>query len=118
MARVVIPENPSDVCTLAAAVKTKHVTLADASPLKGMKWDDLGPAIDEAAGFDKSAKHLAKDAETATGERNKRMPKVNQAVRSARDILSALNSENLKTLGDWTFTVDDSAQAKQPKKPA
>jgi hypothetical protein len=91
--------------------------LGAASPLNGMKWDELGPAIDQAAGFDTSAKQLAKDSETATGERNKRLPKVTQAVRSARDILSGLNSDNLKALGDWTFTVDDSPQQKT-KKPA
>jgi hypothetical protein len=46
------------------------------------------------------------------------MPKVSQAVRSARDILGALNADNLKTLGDWTFTVDDSPQAAKAAKAA
>ena len=119
MARIVIPENKSELCTLAAAIKAKHTALGAGSPLKDMKWDDLGPAIDEASGFDKSAKQLAKDAEKATGEREKRMPKVSQAVRSARDILSGLNADNLKALGDWSFTVDDSPQAKaKAQKPA
>jgi hypothetical protein len=49
---------------------------------------------DEVAGFDKSAKQLAKDAETATSKRYERMPKVGQA-----------------------FVVDDAPQA-QAKKPA
>jgi hypothetical protein len=119
MARVVIPENKSAICALAAAIKTKHLAMGAASPLNGMKWDELSPAIDEAAGFDKQAKQLEKDTEKAYGEREKRMPKVYQAVRSARDILSALNADNLKALGDWTFVVDDSPQAKaKPQKPA
>jgi hypothetical protein len=115
MARVVIPENKSQA---ASAIKTKHLALGAASPLSGMDWTNLGPAIDEAAGFDKTAKQLEKDTEKAYGERDKRMPMVNQAVRSARDILSALNSDNLKALGDWTFVVDDSPQPAKPKKTA
>ena len=118
MARIVIPENKSALCTLAAAIKTKHLALGAASPLKDMDWATLGPAIDEAAGFDKSAKQLEKDVEKAYGERDKRMPMVNQAARSARDILAALNADNLKVLGDWTFVVDDSPQQPKGKKPA
>ena len=117
MARIVIPENKSELCTLAAAIKKKHLDLGAASPLSGMKWDDLGPAIDEASGFDKSATQLAKDAEKAMGNRNERMPKISQVVRSARDILSGLNATNLKALGDWTFVVDDSPQAKSKTTP-
>ena len=42
MARVIIPENPSELCTLAAKIKDKHLSLSAASPLKGMKWDEIG----------------------------------------------------------------------------
>jgi hypothetical protein len=69
-ARIVIPETKSDLGTLAVAIKTKHLDLGAASPLKDMDWATLGPAIDEASGFDKTATQLAKDAEKATGSRH------------------------------------------------
>ena len=116
-ARIVIPENKSDLCTLAVAIKTQHLAMGPASPLKDMDWAQLGPAIDEASGFDKTATPLSKDAEKATGSRHERIPKVGQAVHSARDILSGLKATNRKALGDWTFVGDDSPQKKSPPPP-
>ena len=91
--------------------------MGPASPWKDRDWAQLGPAIDEASGFGQTATPLSKAAEKATGSRHARIAKVGQAVRSAHDILSGLKATNLKALGDWTFVVDDSPQAKKPAAP-
>ena len=100
-ARIVIPENKSDLGTLAVAIKTQHLAMGPASPLKDRDGAQLGPAIDEASGFDKTATPLSKDAEKATGSRNERIPKVGQAVRSARDILSGVECDEPEGAGRW-----------------
>ena len=116
-ARIVIPENKSDLGTLAVAIQTQHLAMGPASPLKDRDGAQLGTAIDQASGFDQTATPLSKDAEKATGSRHERRPKVGQAVRSARDIRSGLNATNRKALGDGTFVVDDSPQKKSPPPP-
>lgn len=117
--RVPLPTNPSEAIALLKSVKTKHESLGAASPLAGMKWADLiGPALARAEEKDGLADQLHKDAEKATEQRDKEMPVVTQALRSARDVLLGLNSDNPRVLGDYGYAVDDTPAAAPAPKPA
>jgi hypothetical protein len=115
--RVVIPTNPTEQIALLGKIKTKSDELGDASPLKGLKWNKIGPALATAKLNDDTANDLSKQVENAYGARDPEMPMVAQALRDARDILLGLNSDNPKALGDWKFEVNDSPQASSTPAP-
>lgn len=46
------------------------------------------------------------------------MPGVTQALRDARNLLLVANRDNPKALGDFSYEVADSPQAKAKAKPA
>jgi hypothetical protein len=106
--RIEIPGDPSEVIALLGKVKTKHEALGAASPLAGLEWDNIGPAYERALVQDGKADESRKIAETATGERNKDMPAVTEALRSARDVLAGIYRANPKKLTEFGFEVNDS----------
>lgn len=106
--RVEIPRDPSEAIALLGTVKAKSDALGAASPLAGLEWDKIAPAHARAAEHDGKADQFRKDSERETGERNKDMPAVNDALRSARDVLLGVYRSNPKKLGDFGFEVADS----------
>ena len=69
--RVDIPANPDDLIKLGKKLKDKHVALADASPIKGVKDIDLFPAkLLVADPKNELMIQLYKDAEKATLDRD------------------------------------------------
>lgn len=109
--RIPIPVDPSETLRLLRKVMTKHGQLAAASPLAGLEWDKIGPALDRAEAQDALSDQLYRDAEKATKERNLDMPAINGAVRAARDVLIGVYRSNPKKAGDFGFTVNDSPKA-------
>lgn len=109
--RVNIPSNPSEAIRLLAQVRDKHTALGASSPLAGLKWTEWGPAADRAAEHDAEAKKLERELQRRYGERDKDMPAVVQALRSGRDVLLGINSDNPRALGDFGYEVDDSPRA-------
>ena len=110
--RIEIPSNPTDCLKLASAIMQKHTNLNDGSPVKGLDWTANGPAITAASGFDNQAAQLHRDAEVATGERDKLMPAVVEFVRQNRDVLVGVYRQNPKKLGEFGFTVNDAVAKK------
>ncbi len=106
--RVEIPRDPSEGIALLKKVKAEHERLAAASPLAGLEWDKINLALTRADEHDVKADQLRKDAERETGERNKDMPAIQDALRAARDVLLGLNRANPKKLGDFGYEVADS----------
>ncbi len=125
--RINIPTNADDHIALAKAILAKHTALAAASPLAGIAdIAKFGPQTTAADTANALAESLAKQAETATQNRDLALGQGGQLtpgsvryfVTSARDILLGLNKGNEKKLGDWGFAVDDSpapAKAKAKK---
>lgn len=105
--RVEIPTNPSEIIDLLKSIKTKHESLAAASPLGGLKWNLIAPSLTTADEKNQLSIKLRRDAETATGARDVEMPALTEAIRSARDILMGLNRDNPDALGDFGFDVSD-----------
>ncbi len=109
--RIPIPVDPSETIRLLRTVKDKHTALAAASPLGGLEWDKIEPALTNAEEQDTLSDQLYRDAEKATKERNLNMPVVNEAVRAARDVLLGVYRSNPKKAGDFGFTVNDSPKS-------
>ena len=109
--RIPLPVDPSEAIALLAAVRKKHADQGDASPLKGMEWEEIDPDLTAAKEQDALSDQSYLNAEKATRERNRHMPAVNDALRSARDVLLGLYRSNPKKAGDFGFTVNDSPRA-------
>lgn len=105
--RVEIPADPSEAIQLLTAIKTKHTALGATSPLAGLKWAEIDPALTVALEQDALSDDCHRRAEAATGARDAKMPAVKDAIRSARDVLMGLNRDNPDALGDFGFTVSD-----------
>jgi hypothetical protein len=116
--RIPLPTNPSEGIALLKSVKAKHEELGAASPLAGLKWSEISPALATADEKDGLSDKLRKQAEKATEARDAKMPVVTEALRSARDVLLGLNRDNPRVLGDYGFTVDDSPRAAVAPAPA
>ncbi len=107
--RVKIPTDPSERITLAKAISAKHADLGAASPLNDMEDEaDYSASLAKADTQDAKADKARKEAETATGERNKHMPAVDGGIRARRDVLLGKYRSNPKKLTEFGFEVDDS----------
>ena len=116
--RVNIPTKPTDQIALLGKVVEKHNELAAQSPLSGLEWSKINPALTDAKKHDDAATLLGKQLEKEYGARSVSMPQVTKALRAARDVLLGTYQDNPKTLGDFGYVVDDSPQAKPATTPA
>lgn len=110
--RVQIPKNSEELLKLATAILKKHTADGVNSPLNTMvdyKWANEGPKLPQAQAKHDEAEGYKKKMEAAYRERDLIMANTASIVRSSRDILTGINRENMKRLGDWGFTVESSA---------
>ena len=123
MPRVNIPANADKLILLSQSILAKHVALGAASPLGGLKITEWTANTALADAENKNAAQLRRDAEKATQNRDNAISTntdplgVEFNVKSARDILMALNKGSEQTLGDWGFDVDTSAKHSGAKPP-
>jgi hypothetical protein len=90
MARVIIPTNPDDIIALAKGILAKHTADGAASPLSGLDMTDFAAKVTAADTQNQASAKAYRDAELA-------------------------NKGNEQKLGDWQFTVDQSAQSSAAK---
>lgn len=117
--RVVIPSNPSDLLTLEASVYAKHLADGPTSILKSIQdhdWAVDGPKIALAKIQHEKAEKLKLEMEKAYRERDLLMQPIKETLLASRDLLTGALRSNMKRMGDWGFTVDDTPKAKAPKK--
>ena len=110
--RVDIPKNPEELLKLATSVNKKHTADGAASPLNLLtdyKWATEGPKLALAQAKHDEAEGYKKKMETAYRERDLIMANTTKIVRASRDVLTGINRDNMKRLGDWGFTVEASA---------
>lgn len=121
MTRVNIPSNVDKLILLSQSILAKHLALGAASPLSGLKIAEW--TANTADAENKKAAQLRRDAEKAPQNRDNAMSSntdplgVEFNVKSARDILMALNKGSEQQLGDWGFDVDTSARPSAPTPP-
>jgi hypothetical protein len=116
--RVIIPNNPETLISLGTSIYKKHTTDGTASPLNSMvdyKWEDEGPKLTLAQEKHNEAEALKKQMEKAYKERDLIMTNFKPIIRASRDLLSGINKNNLKRLGDWGFTVESSPASSKKK---
>lgn len=114
--RVVIPSSPVSLLALAGKVYQKSQELGATSPLSAMQsnnWETNGPNVATALGYQQQAEALKKQVEKLYEQRDLLLGPIKQSVRSSRDILLGIYSENPKELGEWGYEVNDSQTATQ-----
>ncbi len=116
--KVEMPRDPTELIALLNSVLTKHTELGAASPLNGLKWAGITPGLTEAGTQDKLSDSLRKQAQKATGERDKHLPDITEFVRSVRDVLLGIHRDNPDALGDYGFNVSDATSAPAAPVPA
>jgi len=112
--RIAVSRNVEEVLSLADSVYKKHQADGPASPLlnlDGISWDAVGSSIPKALEFHKEAERMKSQMEKAYRERDLLMSAIDEAVKSSRNLLKALNRKNPKRLTDWGFEVTDSVPA-------
>ena len=106
--RVKIPtRNAQALLDLAMKMREKHVADGDASPLKVLDWNEIGPTIDAAIEADENALKLKREKLRMYQHRRRSLEAVTAIVRNGRDILTAVHSVEMKNLGLWGFDVLD-----------
>ena len=119
--RVPIPENVGEIINLSEGIYATHLAKGAASPLNSMEdhdWGVLGPTIPQAAQLHKKAGDLKREMEKAFRERDLLIGPLDEANKASRDLLTGVYRKNMKRMGDWGFTVDDTPKVKkEPKKP-
>lgn len=116
--RISISRNIGQMLGTATKVYSKHLDDGDSSQLKvleGDPWSTVGPTIEPALAKHNEAETLKGKMEAAYRERDLLIPGIDEALKSSRNLLKALNAKNPKRLAEWGFEVDDTA--KTPKAP-
>lgn len=115
--KVKIPTNPTALLALLAAIQSKHLALGPSSPLNGLNWSEITDDLAEASKQDNDSTEFYRKAEKATGERDKHLPDLTEAVRAARDILLGVHRANPDALGDFGFDVSDASSGVKKEEP-
>jgi len=117
--RVIIPRNPEDLLKLAKKVYEKHVVDGGGSPLNNMvdqDWDADGPQIDQAILLHHQAEDYKLKMEEMYRQRDLLLSKIKETLLASREILSGVHRSNMKRMGEWGFSIDDSPKASVSKK--
>jgi hypothetical protein len=112
--RVAIPKNSKDILLLAEKIYQKHI--ADgANSVLGLlndhSWAIEGPKISIALDNHNLAEIKSKNSEKAYKERDLTTDNLIAIIKASRDLLTGLNRNNMKRLGDWGFEVNDTPLA-------
>ena len=114
--RVVIPTNAEEMLDLAGQVYSKHLELAEASPLNILvshKWVDNGPKVEPCLLLHKKAEELQRQAEEAYRQRDLMLSEITESVKGSRDLLLGVYRETPKSLGEYGYEVNDSVRTKK-----
>lgn len=114
--RVVIPTAPTELLLLEAAVYAKHLADGATSVLKTMQdhdWTIEGPKIALAKVEHDKAEDYKLKMEKAYRNRDLLMEPLKDTLLASRDVLTGVMRSNMKRMGDWGFTVNDTPKAKK-----
>ena len=115
--RVKIPKNAAELVALAKRVKDKHTAEADASALRILNWQQVGPVIDDSILLQEKAAQLKRELLETYQKRDFRLDEVVKIMRSSRDILTGKYGDEIKALGQWGFDVLDTRVVKSEPEP-
>lgn len=112
--RVVIPRNPAQKLELASLIYAKHLDMGNSSPLNSLQsnnWSNNGPEIASAQTLHQQAEEFKRQMELAYKQRDLLLAKIDESIKSSRDLLLGVYRAIPKSLGQWGFEVDDSKKA-------
>ena len=116
--RVQIPvNNAAQVLELAKKVMAKHQADGAKSPLNLLDWATIAPLIESAIVDHETASNLRLQMLKAYEKRGVKLRTIVEALRNSRDILIAANFKEMKTLGDWGYTVSELRKSPAETKP-
>lgn len=110
--RVKIPANAAELVALARRVKDKHTAEGDASALRILNWQQVGPVIDESILLQEKASQLKRELLETYQKRDFRLEEVVKIMRASRDILTGKYGDEIKALGQWGYDVLDTRTVK------
>ena len=117
--RVIIPRNPAKKLELASMIYAKHLDMANESPLNAIQsnsWSSNGPEISNAQTLHQLAEDYKRKSEIAYQQRDLLLAKIDESIKSSRDLLLGVHRENPKSLGRWGFEVHDSPKTSRETK--
>src|SRR5688572_15558271 len=115
--RVKIPANAAELVALARRVKDKHTAEGDASALRILNWQEVGPVIDESVLLQEKASRLKRELLETYQKRDFRLEDVVKIMRASRDILTGKYGDEIKALGQWGYDVLDTRTTKPETEP-
>ena len=107
MAKIILPCNPKKILELAQYISDKHNAMGESSYLTPVLTEEAQQKITNGLALDKEAKKLEKQVEKIYEERDIEVKEALKLIKRSRDILKGIYTDNLKTLGDFGFTVND-----------
>ena len=118
--RVNIPDNPSELLTLSASIYAQDQKLGSKSPLQVLEgpntWATAGPKVATAQALQAEIDQRERELKVLYGQRQPYLEVFVPLVRSSRDTLLGVHSQNPARLGDYGFDVVSTPSAK-PKGP-
>ncbi len=111
-----LPANPKLKLDLAEKIFEQHKMLGTASPLTSLKWDILGPKVEEAKKYHEEAETLKRKAEEIYEQRNLILSSLDDLLKQSRDLLKALYREEPHKIGQFGFNIVTTSQSKPPEK--
>ena len=112
--RVIIPRNAAQRLELASLIYAKHLDMANSSPLNSLQsntWSNNGPEITSAKALHHQAEEFKRQMELAYRQGDLLLGKIDESIKSSRDLLLGVYRTNPKELGQWGFEVNDSKKA-------
>ncbi len=112
--RIEIPKNAEEKLTLSDLCYAKHIKDGASSPLNAMeayKWESSGPKIAACLALHRTAEEFNRQMNQAYAERDALLNGITISLKSSRDILLGIYSQNPFRLGEWGFEVHEAHHA-------
>lgn len=114
--RVTIPTNPGELLALAASVFAQDQKLGAESPLRVLEgpvtWATNGAQVAAAQSLQTKIEQQERDLKALYGQRQPYLDAFGPLVRSSRDTLLGVYSQNPARIGDFGFEIADTPAAK------
>ena len=114
--KVKIPREPFKMGVLGESILAKNTADGASSIISVLVKDDVKVSVANLNTLTKRAEELRRQSELATEQRDQEAKKVEQFLRSVRDVVNANFPDQPKKLTEYGFEVDETTAKAAPKK--
>ena len=114
--KVKIPREPFKMGVLGESILAKHTADGASSIISVLVKDDVKVSVANLNTLTKRAEELRRQSELATEQRDQEAKKVEQFLRSVRDVVNANFPDQPKKRTEYGFEVDETTAKAAPKK--